>query len=86
MRLRAISILLFSLLNLAIANVVFAESKSANQKAKENPDMLLIAAKNGNIEYIKQLLDSGVDVNTEAKDGDTALIEASRKGHFSICK
>ena len=39
---------------------------------------LLAAAKNGNIERIKTLLDSGAEIDSKNNDGYTALMLASR--------
>lgn len=42
------------------------------------------AAKRGNLDKVKQLLDQGVDVNTRDGYGRTALMEASREGHAAL--
>lgn len=45
---------------------------------------LLQAAQEGNRALVQELLLSGVSVNTQIVDGDTALIVASRHGHTAI--
>jgi len=45
---------------------------------------LIRAADNGNIERVRELLDSGVDSNITNNDGETSLIYASREGHIEI--
>lgn len=44
------------------------------------------AAKNGNLQAIKQLLADGVDVNADGDDGEKALMWAARNGHIDIVK
>ncbi len=41
---------------------------------------LLEAAKQGDIEGVKKVLEQGTDVNARNKDGRTAMIEAARWG------
>ncbi len=44
---------------------------------------MLEAAKLGDIEGVKKVLEQGADVNTRSKDGRTALIEAARWGRLT---
>jgi uncharacterized protein len=44
------------------------------------------ATKNGDIEVIEQLLETGVDVNTEDEDGQTPLRCAADAGHTDVTK
>lgn len=45
---------------------------------------LLEAAKLGNLPKVKRLLDAGAEVNFKNKDGITALMVASARGHTEI--
>merc|ERR1719359_2808241 len=47
---------------------------------------LLQASKCGNIEEVRDLLESGVDVNAKDKHGWTSLHYASRAGNINIMK
>ncbi len=44
------------------------------------------AVSNGNLEQVKVLIASGVNVDLLIKNADTALIVASREGHLEIVK
>ena len=45
---------------------------------------LIIAAKNGNAEIVRLLLEKGADVNVKTDSGKTALIHAKNEGHTDI--
>jgi len=45
---------------------------------------LITASRDGKIDVVQQLLDSGTDVNYADNKGYTALILASRKGHINV--
>ena len=45
---------------------------------------LLFAARSGDIESARLLLDAGADVNDQAADGNTALLIATHSGHGSL--
>uniref|UniRef100_A0A7V6CNA6 Ankyrin repeat domain-containing protein n=1 Tax=candidate division WOR-3 bacterium TaxID=2052148 RepID=A0A7V6CNA6_UNCW3 len=47
---------------------------------------LLNACKDGDLEKVKQLLESRADVNARNKDGKTALRIALEEGHKEIVK
>ncbi len=47
---------------------------------------LTSAAANGNLEKVKSIIDSGIDINSKDDHGYTALIEASKYGHYDIVK
>jgi len=51
---------------------------------REIGGMLLNACEIGDLEKVKQLLESGADVNAKNKYGWTALILASEEGHKEI--
>jgi len=59
---------------------------TSNNQPRPNHGELVSAAKNGNLELVKFLLDRGADI--EEKDGseDTPLNEAARKGHIEIVR
>ena len=47
---------------------------------------LIDAAENGNIQRVRELLDSGIDPNTKNEKDDTALIEASYNSYIEIAE
>ncbi|MDR2384561.1 MAG: ankyrin repeat domain-containing protein [Tannerella sp.] len=54
-------------------------------KKKASPEQFIDAAKNGNVALVKELLENG-DVNAARKNGVTALMSASGKGHTEVAK
>jgi len=50
----------------------------------QNNQILINAAKHGNIEEVQRLLKNGADVNAKDNNGDTALMWASSKGHANV--
>jgi ankyrin repeat protein len=54
--------------------------------AQDMKEDLLAAARKGNIEAVKSLLDKGVDVNSKSEYGATALSFACDKGHVAVVK
>ena len=44
------------------------------------------AATEGNIEEVKHLLETGVNINSTNNDGETALMKAAQNGHIEIVK
>jgi len=53
-------------------------------KTSKELNALIDAAKNGDIEVVKQHLAAGVDVNMEARDGTTSLHNAAIYGHKEV--
>jgi len=49
---------------------------------EEKEDRLIVAAQEGDVQTIKALLDSGVDVNAKGYSGMTALMQASKNNHI----
>ena len=47
---------------------------------------LIVAAANGNIQRVQELLEYGADINIKNYDGDTVLIEASYRGYTEIVR
>ncbi|MGI6395122.1 MAG: ankyrin repeat domain-containing protein [bacterium] len=68
----------FSVLNFASCATV--ESK------KDGVMMLAEASKTGDFKKVKELLESGVDVNEKTENGWTALMSASYEGYDEIAK
>ena len=60
--------------------------KSDVQPLMSNGERICNAAIRGDLTEIKQLLLTGADVNTTNSFGQTALIEASRRGYYDICR
>jgi len=53
--------------------------------AEERSRMLILAARDGNIDFVEELLEfPGIDVNIQDHNGNTALMLASRNGHTDI--
>ena len=46
----------------------------------------MVAAKKGNLELVKLLINAGASVNLSDNDGWTPLIAAAHKGHKEVCK
>lgn len=62
-------------------------SPSANANAlSPNADNLLTAARAGNLELVRQLLENGYDVNGRDNQGKTALHAAARSGSLELVK
>ncbi|EQC51587.1 ankyrin repeat domain-containing protein [Bacteriovorax sp. DB6_IX] len=53
---------------------------------KRNYTLLMDCAFEGQYELCKLLLEAGADVNTQDKDGKSALIYAAREGHEAVVK
>lgn len=47
-------------------------------------NLLVKAAKNGDVEELKDLIEKGADVNAKNTKGETALIAAAERGHLNI--
>lgn len=54
--------------------------------AEDQTEALLGASRVGDLQKVEALLSAGADVNAKDKDGRTALMAASGKGHRSIVK
>ena len=53
--------------------------------AEERSRMLILAARDGNIDFVEELLEfPGINVNIQDHNGNTALMLASRNGHTDI--
>jgi len=53
-------------------------------RASATSQALFVAAKKGNVESVKRILQAGVDVNASDADGWTALMFATFKGHKEV--
>jgi len=68
-------------LSIALLLILFA---SPGVSAEEDKNQALIeAGKEGRVEDVKRLLDSGADVNGRDKDGATALMWAAAECRFT---
>ncbi len=72
---------LFSLL---LITVVFTPYLSAGDEEKTGEMNLLQAAKDGDTETVKALLESGANVNATDENGNTVLMAAAAGGHAEI--
>jgi len=68
----------------AIASAIARSARSARNRATMTP--LMHAVQDGDTAQVTQLLDSGADVNSATKLGDTALMFAARSGHGEIVR
>ncbi len=88
----ACSALLFALACCFQVGVVAQEEATTEQEqATEQQDpekvaALMTAAQTGDLDAVKQLIESGVDVNSKTRYSATALSFAAEKGHLEIVK
>ncbi len=70
------------------AGISANKSAVVSTQSKDNKVAMLInAAENYQLKYVKRLIQSGeIDVNATASDGNTALIAAAAKGHLEVVK
>jgi uncharacterized protein len=54
--------------------------------AADQSEELIAAAKKGDLEHVRKLLDEGDDVNAENDNGETALLYAALKGNLEMVK
>ena len=47
---------------------------------------LMLSAKNGHVDVVNILLNSGANVNIQANDGKTALFLAAENGHINVVR
>jgi ankyrin repeat protein len=57
-----------------------------NSKNENKQTALMVASEKGHMDFVRALLDNGVDVNSKDKDGQTALIVTAKKGHLAVVK
>ena len=69
-----------------IIGVLLSITTSLPAFAGDTAAPILQAAYTGDTAYVQSLLDDGANVNTQDKDGYTALIMASSKGHTDTVK
>lgn len=70
----------------AIALAIMLVTSTSIIANADNNQVLIEAAKQGELEKVKSLLDGGADINGKDKNGFTALMWASSKGHLEIVK
>jgi len=47
---------------------------------------LVLAARQGNLEAVKTLADSGADLNKPSGDGSSAIVVAVQNGHYDVAR
>ncbi|XP_051832039.1 kinase D-interacting substrate of 220 kDa isoform X3 [Antechinus flavipes] len=60
--------------------------KDVDERNECGQTPLMVAAENGNLEIVKELLKNGANCNLEDVDNWTALISAAKEGHLAIVK
>ena len=65
---------------------LLGDSKGTIMLNRNKEKDIFKALRNGEIEKIKALIDSGIDVNVQDKNGSTALMWASHKGYIEAVK
>ncbi|MFH1672869.1 MAG: ankyrin repeat domain-containing protein [Pseudomonadota bacterium] len=64
----------------------FTPLKMNSQPDEKSTHQLIQASEKGNIDLLRELLNTGVDVNARSEEGATALILAAFAGHGDICR
>ena len=62
------------------------QEQATEQQDPEKVAALMTAAQTGDLDAVKQLIESGVDVNSKTRYSATALSFAAEKGHLEIVK
>ncbi|XP_072490381.1 kinase D-interacting substrate of 220 kDa isoform X4 [Notamacropus eugenii] len=60
--------------------------KDVDERNECGQTPLMLAAENGNLEIVKELLKNGANCNLEDVDNWTALISAAKEGHVAVVK
>jgi len=72
-------------INIDVVKALLEAGADVNEQIEsEGLSPLMLAAAFGQAEVVKLLLDKGADVNAKARNGETALMAARRKGHQDI--
>jgi len=74
------------MLSLLLVTAVFKPSMAEGDEDTIAEMKLFQAAREGDTETVKALIESGADVSTKDKDGRTALTRAKEKGHKEVVK
>ena len=69
-----------------ITHLYTAGARLHDIRNREGETLLMVSAKQGNAENVKQLTEKGSDVNAQSNKGHSAMTYASRYGHLSIVK
>ena len=56
------------------------------ERDKKGESLLFLAAKSGNLDVVKFLVEKGADINFADREGRTALMAASAMGHYHIVR
>ena len=82
---------LVSILILALAVLIIIGGCATTPEIKEeregvNQEVFFQSVKNGDYPEVKSLIEEGVDVNTQVKDGFTALMLPTEYGNIEVIK
>jgi ankyrin repeat protein len=61
-------------------------SEHANAQSESTVSLFIFLAGKNDIPRVKQLVESGININVQNKYGETALIRASQAGHVEMVK
>ncbi len=79
-----ISIFVFAVL--AITSSCTSTPKTQEEKKGIDKEVFFEAVKDGDHNEVKKIIEAGIDVNAEDKNGWTALMFASQEGHTDIAR
>jgi ankyrin repeat protein len=71
---------------IAAGLLLFLSVFSSEGYAEDPAPALMKAAKKGDLEHVRELLNKGADVNAKNKGGQTALMDAAREGNLEMVK
>jgi len=68
---------------------IFRDTSGGISEQQLNGDLLIVAARDGNLVRCEELLQSGADINTThslsyVNDNNTPILEAAKHGHYQL--
>ena len=71
---------------LAKFQALLEQGASAAERSKDCESLLLVACRNGSLDFVRLLLVNGADVTQASKDGESPLLAACKSGHADIAQ